>query len=292
MEAENSLKLNQPFNLDLTIQSGQIFHYFPADSGYIIPTKGQTFQIWQEANSLHWHSLHGLTQPDFIRLYFRLDDDLTAIFKQWDDDTFLQSVFHKYAGLRLLRQDPWECMLGFITSIASNIPRIRNNLLFLSETYGSAVEHEATTLNYLPTPLQLGLATLDDLYGAGLGFRSKFFHETIPLLTRGFDLHALKQLTYSDAKSKLTKLHGIGEKVADCILLFSLDHLQAFPVDTWIVKILRQKYFPKIVANPSKLAAAARKEFGEFGGYAQQYLYHYARNNMKQKTSADDSTEA
>jgi len=280
MKAENSLKLLQPFNLDLTIQSGQIFHYFPVDSGYIIPTQGRTVQIWQEDSTLHWNSLDGYVPEDFIRSYFRLDDDLIDIFEHWKNDTFLESIFHKYAGLRLLRQDPWECMLGFITSIASNIPRIRNNLLFLSETYGSSVEAEESTLHYLPTPLQLGLATLDDLYGAGLGFRSKFFHQTIPLLTRGFDLQALKHFTYNDAKSKLTKLHGIGEKVADCILLFSLDHLQAFPVDTWIVKILKQKYFPKMAANPSKLAAAAREGFGEFGGYAQQYLYHYARNNM------------
>lgn len=281
MEAIYSLKLTQPFNLDLTIQSGQIFHYFPADSGYTLLTEGRAFQIWQEENILKWQTIHGQTQHEFIKLYFRLDDDLTDIFERWKNDAFLQNIFHKYAGLRLLRQDPWECMLGFITSIASNIPRIRNNLLFLSETYGSPVEHESTTLHYLPTPLQLGLATLDELYSAGLGFRSKFFHETIPLLTRGFDLHALKKLTYSDAKSKLTKLHGVGEKVADCILLFSLEQLQAFPVDTWIVKILKEQYFPEIAANPSKLATAARKKFGEYGGYAQQYLYHYARNNMK-----------
>ncbi|MBD3274942.1 MAG: DNA repair protein [Candidatus Marinimicrobia bacterium] len=281
MEADYSLKLDQPFDLDLSIHSGQIFHYFPSEPGYIIPTQAQTFKIWQEGDTLHWHALHGQIHPEFIRSYFRLDDDLTDIFNHWADNSFLQNIFHKYAGLRLLRQDPWECMLGFITSIASNIPRIRNSLLFLSETYGSPVNYEGTTLYYLPTPLQLGLATLDDLYGAGLGFRSKFFHETIPLLTRGFDLHALKSLTYADAKSKLTKLHGIGEKVADCILLFSLEQLEAFPVDTWIVKILRENYFTNISANPSKLAAAAREKFGTFGGYAQQYLYHYARNNMK-----------
>jgi N-glycosylase/DNA lyase len=281
METENSLNLDQPFDLDLSIQSGQIFHYFPSEPGYIIPTQGQTFQIWQKGKTLHWHVLHGETHPEFIQSYFRLDDNLPDIFSHWENDNFLQTVFHKYSGLRLLRQDPWECMLGFITSIASNIPRIRNNLLFLSETYGSAVSCEGTTLHYLPTPLQLGLATLDDLYSAGLGFRSKFFHETIPLLTRGLDLHALKNLTYVEAKSKLTKLHGIGEKVADCVLLFSLDHLQAFPVDTWIVKILREKYFSNISSNPSKLAAAAREQFGKFGGYAQQYLYHYARKNMK-----------
>lgn len=276
-----TLTLTQPFSLEYTLRSGQFFSWIPENGWYIVKTGQRIFRLKQNNKSLYFSAIYGEVSTEFLRDYFRLEDDMDKIFATWANDRLLNSVYSQYSGLRLIRQDPWECMLGFVLSIASNIPRIKQNLRTLSQLYGKTVESPHMKFYLLPEPGDLLDVTLEELYDTGIGFRARFLREIIPVLHSDFNLEALRHLSYHPAKNELMTLHGIGEKVADCILLFSLDQLEAFPTDTWIVKVLKQNYFPDASPLPAKLAGLAREKFGAYGGYAQQYLYHYARNHLK-----------
>jgi len=280
--------LSVPFNLRHTLESGQFFQWQRRDPGYIIRSSGRIFYLEQRDAALWYEPLHGTCDHAYIRSSFRLDDDLNAIFGTWSEDPLLPGIHRQYHGLRLMRQDPWECLVSFLCSAASNIPRITGNIRTLSRRYGTRVQSEGTSYFLFPRPEQLQGVTLAALYDAGLGFRAKFLHALIQRVSAGFSPNALRQASYHAAKTELLRLHGIGEKIADCVLLFSLDQLEAFPVDTWIEKILRSRYFPTHSGPGKHLATLARAKFGRFGGYAQQYLYHYARSPEFRATQFSD----
>ncbi|MCF7803173.1 MAG: DNA-3-methyladenine glycosylase 2 family protein [Candidatus Marinimicrobia bacterium] len=275
----DTFPLEAPFNLKLTLESGQFFQWRPYTNGFLIQHRKHFFYIEQEKHFLRFASILDEVHPELIRDLFRLNDDLQGIYNQWDDP-ILNTAREAYRGLRLMRQDPWECTLSFLCSMASNIPRITGNLRTLSERFGTVQDTEHGVSYRLPSPQELAQASLDELYESGVGFRAKYLYRISREIQAGFSLNALQDIAYPEAKTQLMTLHGIGEKVADCILLFSLNFLEAFPVDTWITKILKQYYFPGRKSSPYKLAALARAHFGEYAGYAQQYLFHYARHML------------
>jgi len=272
------LQLSVPFSLENTIECGQFFQWTQVQHGYLIKSVDKIFSISQTDKTLHYEVISGQVTPDFLNYFFRLDDPLDEIFSKWSDDNFLQEAYQQYRGLRIIRQDPWECLVSFVCSMASNIPRITGNIATLSRQFGKSVFVNGDQHFLLPSPGQFQKASLDDLYDAGIGFRAKYLHRIAPIVSNGLSLEQLRLRSYEEAKASLLSFYGIGDKVADCILLFSLDHLSAFPTDTWILKILRQRYFVNSVKSPTKLASLARERFGDYAGYAQQYLFHYARN--------------
>lgn len=273
----NALPLSVPFSLDLTLRSGQFFQWSRSEPGYIIQTGRKLFYLEQQDDSLCYFSLHGEVSDVYLKRFFRLADDLPGIFDRWSNDPLLRKVYHKYRGLRIIRQEPWECTLSYLCSMASNIPRITGNLRTLAREYGSSVDVRDNTYFLLPTPDQLEQVSLEDLYDAGLGFRSRYIHAIVPRIGQDIDFDRLSDLTYPAAQTCLTEIKGIGEKVADCIQLFSLGNLEAFPTDTWIKKVLYRHYFPKEIRSDTKLTRLARERFGPCAGYAQQYLFHAAR---------------
>ena len=273
-----SLPLTQPFSLHETLVSGQFFQWQPYRDGYLLQTGGKVFFLFQQDNTLHYEGINTEISPEFLNHFFRLDEDIDQVFKQWNYDPFLTEIYQQYRGLRLLRQDPWECTLGFLLSMASNIPRITGNILTIQQKYGRSVRYQDTRIYLTPPPDQLSHLTVEALYELGIGFRAKYLHQLLRTLqTDPGVIENLRPLTYPEAKVELTGFYGIGDKVADCVLLFSLDQTEAFPTDTWIIKVLHQHYFSPQIRNPSALAALARKRFGKYAGYAQQYLFHYAR---------------
>jgi N-glycosylase/DNA lyase len=186
-------------------------------------------------------------------------------------DARLRPALEAFPGLRILKQDPWECLCAFLTSIASNIPRITRNVADMARAFGRDL---GGGLRSFPEPA--GMGDEASLRALGLGFRARYL-EQAARLARGGLLDEIALMDDADAKSALMVLPGVGEKVADCILLFAYGRLGAFPVDTWIRQLMRERFFRGRRVPDARIRSYARDRWGAWAGYAQQHLYHWGR---------------
>jgi N-glycosylase/DNA lyase len=259
------------FDLNNTLNSGQLFRYIAFGDHFIIHAGDDLFKIWQKGERIFFQGV----DEEFIVRFFRLYDDLEEVYRQIGKDPFIGKAIEVYPGLRLIRQDPWECLVSFLCSSAKNIPHIKCILENLCRHYGKPV----TLNNYrgygFPSPEQISEAR--DLERIRAGFRARYLVET-SRLAKSMDLGALRELEYRDAKKELMILPGVGEKIADCVLLYSLDFTEAFPVDTWIRKVMHWGYHGGKKKSDREIQEFAQGYFGQYAGYAQQYLYHFVRN--------------
>lgn len=194
-----------------------------------------------------------------------------------DDENMMKAIEYGY-GIRILNQDPWEMLISYIISAANNIPRISKTIENISKEYGKRISYNGNAYYMFPTPEELSTASVDDLRRLNLGFRDKYVHNATKMVAnKEIDLDAIKNMDYKSAKSELVKIDGIGEKVANCILLFSMKKTEAFPVDTWIKKVMANLYNES--KDIKKIATFAENKFGKYGGIAQQYLFYYMRSN-------------
>ena len=277
-----SLAVAQPFNLAATLESGQAFRWRLVDSGWYWGTVGQwAMGLRQSEGRLMFRCARGSEEhvSGTLHDYFRLEDNLEAIYREIVTDQRMAQAIDQHRGLRLLRQDPWECLASFVCSSVSNIPRISRNLEAVAARYGEPVTLAGQRLNTFPTPERLACAGEGTLRVLGLGFRAKYVAEIASVVAEGqIDLPALRRRSYQGAKAVLTALPGIGEKVADCILVFSLDKMEGFPVDRWVRRSLEEWYFPgEESMSYAVLRAWAQERWGRYAGYAQQYLFHDRR---------------
>ncbi len=183
-------------------------------------------------------------------------------------------------GLRLLRQDPWECLASFILSSTKQIVQIRQIVGLLCERYGEPlpVPLEFPRAFDFPTADRIAQATEADLRACKMGFRAPYLLKTARLIADGeVDLARLSRLETQAAREELMKLPGVGRKIADCVLLFAYGFQSAFPVDVWVMKALRSLYFPRRRVTLKRLHHFAGTHFGPNAGLAQQYLFHYVR---------------
>jgi N-glycosylase/DNA lyase len=220
----------------------------------------------------------------FCECYFDLKEDYEYIQKQLlkNNDLVMKKAIAYGNGIRILNQDPWETMISFIISAANNIPRITKTINNISEMFGRRVETdligEKRTYYIFPTPSELSRASMADLRECNLGFRDKFvYNATESINSSKVSLDTIRELDYEVARKELMRLPGIGGKVADCILLFSMQKKEAFPVDTWIKKIMNEEYIESKSAK--KIEEFAKSRFGKFSGIAQQYLFYYKRED-------------
>jgi N-glycosylase/DNA lyase len=221
----------------------------------------------------------------FLRNYFRLGDNLPEILSRIKKDAIIAKAIDELYGLRLIRQDPWECLISFICATYANIPRIKSMIANLSQKFGNKITSKEGIFYSFPNQETLAKATIRELRECGLGFRAKYVFETTQQIVDGFNLQELSKLTYEKARNRLLSLPGVGSKVADCILLFSMDKLEAFPVDVWISRII-SKYYSRLKfsmvhsAKYQQIRNFGRAYFGVNAGYAQEYLYHFYRQNI------------
>ncbi len=261
------MRLTTPVNLQHTLDSGQLFRYRQEGDGYRILHGRDAFFVRTDGRQLHFD---GITQGRLAR-FFRLGDPYTSIISRLRSDTTLQMALQQYHGLRLLRQEPWECTVSFLCSSATNIPRIKRDIGMIAKTFG----REKGGFFLFP---RIGeIDSLARLKKCGTGFRAEYIHAVNTTVTKAF-FRKLMRLAYEDAKAALMELPGIGPKVADCILLFSLEKLNAFPIDTWTERALREHYLRKPKATHRELTAFAQRHFAPYAGYAQQFLYHWIRH--------------
>ncbi len=281
-------------NLKDTFTCGQCFRWYEnEDASYTGVIKDGVLNIIIKNKKIAVSGLFddNMKQSDFEKIvkdYLDFGRDYKEIQKviSKNDDSMKEAIkFGK--GIRILNQDPWEMLISFITSACNNIPRISKTIDNISKKYGKRIKvDDAKNPNlrrefYLfPTPNELGKASVEDLRGCNLGFRDKYvFEATKKVLTKELDLNSLKNMDYMKAKKELSKIAGVGSKVADCILLFSYSKMEAFPVDTWIKQIMNEIYIDS--KNAKKIEEYAHNKFGEYAGIAQQYLFYYKRENKK-----------
>ncbi len=260
------------FSLKDTLECGQFFRYTKAMGTYLVQASNHLFSLWQKGDVLFYEGV----EEDFVIHFFRLDEDLDPILKEIDRDPFIHRAIQEYRGMRLIRQDPWECLLSFLCSSAKSIPHIRCIIESLCRISGEKIS-SGTHLGYgFPEPTCIESEV--QLESVRAGFRTSYLVAASQCVDRN-RLLALRELPYQEARQQLMGLRGVGKKVADCTLLYSLDFLEAFPIDTWIKKGLEKIYFGGRRTGEKKMEAFVSNHFGSYAGYAQLYLYHFWRNH-------------
>ena len=255
-------KQNAAIDLRLTlIDAAQCFHWVETERGFGAVLEGNA--VWLRAGE-------DVINPR-LRRYLDLDRDYASIREEYADIPAAQAAFATCPGLRVLDQPPWEALFSFILSANNNVVRIRSLVYALSSAYGS----EADGLYGIPGPEAVAGATESELRALGAGYRAPYLIETARAVCEGFPLDELRDMPYEEAHARLTTLKGVGDKVADCVLLFGCGHAEAFPVDTWVAKLLHAWF--GMHGSRRHLARMARERFGAHGGILQQFLFHAAR---------------
>lgn len=279
------VRFDGPLELSHTLMCGQAFRWRP-EGGWFLGTVGSTaMKVRKAPGGLEVRSSPPVS-AGLVRSYFRLDDDLDAILKEVSVDRHIRRAIDRYRGLRLLRQDPWECLVSYVASSASNIPKISRCISKMSQNYGDRLELGGFVTHAFPAPETLAAAGARALRGCELGFRAGYIAgiardmtdpDSQGLLTPE-GLRSLRQVPAEQARLKLLEFLGVGEKVADCVLLFSLDKLDTFPVDRWVQRVAERLFFRGRKLSPKKAREWGRGHYGRYAGYAQQYLFHYMRH--------------
>jgi N-glycosylase/DNA lyase len=255
--------ITKDFNLTYTIESGEFFRWYKKDGEYIVITTDKIITLRQINDILYFKGC----DEKFIKEFFRLDFDIDAI-SAFDKFSILKRVRNEFKGLRLIKEDVWECTLSFVLSINSSIKAIQKSLDFIAKEYGE----EKNGYYLLPLPHNLINTTFSSKI---FGLRAKFLNRLPTAFLKAQS--ALKEASsYLQKKQILMDIYGIGDKVSECILLYSLNHDNAFPVDRWIKRFLT-KYFNLKVSSQAKIRQWAQEKFGEYCGWIQQYIYMFAR---------------
>jgi N-glycosylase/DNA lyase len=283
-QSVSNLSGNFKVNFDYSINSGQVFLWKKIDTKWY-GVDGKRILVLENAQKFKKNMKY---ETDF----FRLDDNFEKISNDLKNDNYVRNALKMFPGLRLIRQNPFQCYISFIVSSNSNIPNIKSRLQNLCKTFGRRKIIDGEEFFLFPEPSDLANASVLDIKKCGLGYRAKAVKTaSLSVLDRKIDFDFLKKIDYHTAKEELTKVFGIGNKVADCILLFSLEKLEAFPLDRWMLRIL-QKYYSKEFQISTKTLTEKTydqlhenivEHFGSYAGYAQQFLFKMERDIYKKK---------
>ena len=262
------------FDLAKTLNSGQVFHWEKIEKGFGGTIGDRAVYIEQRGDILRVGAPRQL-----VRNYFALDHALAQICASFPQDEIMNAARDFCRGLRIIRQPTWECLATFICSSMKQVAHIRQISRALRERFGEARKIDKYTLYTFPGAERLAESSEKELRECALGYRAKNFLATARLVANGdLDLEKMAALSDVDLRERLCELPGVGAKVADCVMLFAYERLRAFPIDVWIERVLKEKYFArKRKVTARRLQEFSASYFGEHGGYAQQYLFHHAR---------------
>ncbi len=291
------LTLDSKFNPEISINSGQMFLWEKYKNSWYGTYGNYILKFSMLDNKIEFYSAPKF--DNWGHFIFRLDDNIQGIFSNFSDDIILSKLLKKYTGLRLIRQDPHQCMISFACSSNTNISMIRTMLKNLSMKFGTKKEIDNKIFFTFPRMKNLHDASINELCACSVGYRAKTIKSIAEkIVTGALTIDELYHCKYNDAIKILTSIYGIGNKIADCILLFSLEKTEAFPIDVWIGRAIFM-YYKRLFDNrkvtfmsPNKklsykqysiLSEVMRNHFGKYGGYAQQYLFYHIRNMEKKK---------
>ena len=263
---------------------------------------GQVF-LW-ERHGTNWYGIDGqdilkINQNGAIKSilnsktnFFRKNDNIQEIIKSISKDKTVKKAVKEYEGLRIFKQEPFQCMISFIISSNSNIQKIKNSLEKITKKFGKKITIENKDFFLFPEPEKIAKASIDEIKACGVGYRAPFIKEAAKMVvSKKINFEYLEKCDYQEAKKNICLVPGIGNKVADCIMLFSLNKLEAFPLDTWIIKIL-EKYYSNEFKIETKTITIKQYDmlhekivnyFGPYCGYAQQFLFKMEREKYGKK---------
>ena len=270
-------------NLALTLDSGQVFHWEPHGAGFIGSIGA--LPVYAEQRGEELLVIRGTAVR--VEQYFALDHPLRNICAAFPEDPAMIAARDYCRGLRIIRQPIWECLASFITSSMKQVAHIRQMSRALRERFGTRTTMSGTHVYAFPTAKRLAQASEAELRQCALGYRAKNLLLTAQRVSSGdADLEAWRKLSDDELRDRLCSLAGVGAKVANCVMLFAYERLRAFPIDVWIERVLKARYFArkrKVTAH--QLREFCESYFGEHGGYAQQYLFHHARKTTPRQRS-------
>jgi N-glycosylase/DNA lyase len=264
-------------DLNATLTSGQAFSWKRTATGHWHGwIDGRPCLVWNQGDALRAVG-PGLTR-DAVTTYFGLDLPMEEILASFPEDAWLDRARAFAPGLRILRQQPWETLCNFVCSSLKQIVQIEQINTELRRAFGDRV---APDLFSFPEPVRLARATEAQLRACRLGFRARHLHMAARQVANGeVSLDRIGKLPTPEAREQLMRLRGVGEKVANCVLLFAYGRAEAFPIDVWVERVLQQLYFKKTQRpDHARLRAFADGHFGAYRGYAQQFLFHWIRND-------------
>jgi N-glycosylase/DNA lyase len=272
------------FDLAKTLDSGQVFHWEPHGAGFVGTIGAAPVYAEQCGDALR--VTRGM-QPT-VRRYFALDHPLAEIRASFPDDGAMCAARDFCAGLRIIRQPEWECLAAFITSSMKQVAHIRQMARALRERFGVRHRIDGVNVYAFPPAERISAASEQELRACALGYRAKNLLLTAQRVASGdADLVTWRELPDAELRAQLCALPGVGAKVANCVMLFAYERLRAFPIDVWIERVLKEKYFPRArKVTPERLRKFCETYFGEHGGYAQQYLFHHARKTTARRRTA------
>jgi N-glycosylase/DNA lyase len=268
------------YDLATTLTSGQVFRWHERDGWWASVIGTRWVRLRSELGVIIAETAEPVADWEWLRNFLQLHVDLDEVLRAFPQDEPMRAAVAACRGLRLLRQDPWECLASFILSSTKQIVQIRQITALLCERFGSpvAVAPGWPPASSFPSPARLARASEEELRACKMGFRAPYLRGTATMIAKSFfDPESLHGLPAEAARTELMKLPGVGRKIADCVVLFAYGCQSAFPLDVWVIRALRQLYFPRRRVTPRRLHQFAATHFGPHAGYAQQYLFHYIR---------------
>lgn len=284
------------FKLKQTFECGQCFRFDKiSDTNYVTVAFERVIELEEDGDNI---KIYNSTEEDVRNIwinYFDLERDYSSIKEELAKDELLKKCVEFGHGIRILNQDPFEILISFIISARNSIPSIMKTINKISAKWGMEIEYKGKVYYAFPTIEQIKDATLEGIQDTGASFRSKYIIDTITNVynsyvakkegntekieeLRKYDLEYIKSLNDDECHTALQEFKGVGAKVADCIMLFSMEKYSAFPVDVWVKRAMIYFYGAED-ASLNKIRIFARNKFKELSGFAQQYLFYYAREN-------------
>jgi N-glycosylase/DNA lyase len=262
-------------NLAATIESGQVFGFAKEGKAYKGILDGRSVELVQSDGNLN---VQGRVSERFVREYFDLDRDLSGVYALLKEDPALKLALERFQGLRLIKQDAWEALACFIISSNNNVKRImgihRNLAAHFEKRRGDGLQR-------FPAAREIAASSEKVLRELGLGYRAPFLWATATFVSNNTHyLEAVREADYDGAVERVLCFPGIGPKVADCVLLYGFQRLEAFPVDVWIERAVRKLYFKGRRQSSERIRRFGMKRWGADAGYVQQYLFHGARHGV------------
>ena len=285
------------FDLEKTLDSGQVFHWEKVGDGCVGAIGDRAVYLEQRGDVLTVRDGEAARSPrrplpGIIRHYFALDHSLAEICDSFPEDPLMNAARNFCHGLRIIRQPKWECLATFICSSMKQVAHIRQISLALRKRFGEQRRIGDRLVYTFASARRVAEASEKELRDCKLGYRAKNLRATARLVSSGqADLEAWSALSDAELRKQLCALPGVGPKIANCVMLFAYERLQAFPIDVWIDRVLWQHYFSgrrKMTAQ--RLRQFSETYFGEHGGYAQQYLFHHARMSARRHCSTPPSS--
>ena len=282
----NEFKISaEDFDLELTMTCGQTFcwHriegelYGEGNSKFYTFRKGKPLLVEQQDDKLQVRT--NLSEDEVLNA-LGLNEDLESVFSGFPEDERLEKAREELWGLRIVQDEFFPCLISYLCSPQMRIPRIKEMHNKMAREYGEIREVDGNELLRFPTQEELFEATEEELRELGVGYRAKYIVETLDILQEGFDHSELDSMNYEDAREHMKRLYGVGDKVADCVLLFSKNFHEAYPLDTWALQAVEKHYPEHHSEDYDEASRNLRDYFGENSGYAQEYIFHAARNDI------------